>query len=97
MIVRLKGDTTHGTMCAQQLVALTIMDGEVGIMETRRRSPFVGDVFSIQSEISDQLDKIENAATSNAEISMEIGKLRELHQVLVYKIEILRRINNGEL
>jgi hypothetical protein len=66
-------------------------------MEPIRHNVSGGDVVSIQNEILAQLNKMENAAISNAEMNMEIGKLRELHQVLVYKMEILRRVNNGEL
>jgi hypothetical protein len=40
---------------------------------------------------------MESAATSSAEMNLEMGRLRELHQVLVYRIEILRRLNNGEM
>jgi len=66
-------------------------------MERRRQSISVGDVVSIQSEILAQLNRMDNLATSSAEMNTEIGKLRELHQVLIYKIEILKRIDNGEL
>jgi len=66
-------------------------------MERRRQSISVGDVVSIQQEILAQLDRMDNAMISSAEMNTEIGKLRELHQVLVYKIEILKRIDNGEL
>jgi hypothetical protein len=66
-------------------------------MEAISQTVFVGDVLSIQSQILAQLNKMENAVISRAQMNMEIGKLRELHQVLIYKIEILKRINNGEL
>jgi len=66
-------------------------------MEAISHTVFVGDVLSIQSQILAQLNKMENAVISRAQMNMEIGKLRELHQVLIYKIEILKRINNGEL
>jgi len=66
-------------------------------MEGRRQSIPVGDVVSIQNEILAQLDRLDNAMISGTEMNTEIGKLRELHQVLVYKIEILKRIDNGEL
>jgi len=66
-------------------------------MEGRRQSIPVGDVVSIQNEILAQLDRLDNAMIAGTEMNTEIGKLRELHQVLVYKIEILKRIDNGEL
>jgi hypothetical protein len=66
-------------------------------MEHRRQRASVGEVVSIHNEIVEQLHRMDNAVISSAEINMEIGKLRELHQVLVYRIEILRRINNGEM
>lgn len=66
-------------------------------MDRRRQSISVGDVVSIHNEILAQLNKIDSAVFSSAEMNTEIGKLRELHQVLLYKIEILKRIDNGEL
>ena len=66
-------------------------------MEHRRQRASVGEVVSIQNEIVEQLNRMENAVIPSAELNLEIGKLRELHQVLVYRIEILRRINNGEM
>jgi len=66
-------------------------------MDHRRQTASVGEVVSIQNAIVEQLNKMESAATSSAEMNLEMGRLRELHQVLVYRIEILRRINNGEM
>ena len=57
----------------------------------------IRDVVSIQNEILAQLNRMETAEISKAQMNIEIGKLRELHQVLVYRLEILKRINNGEL
>jgi hypothetical protein len=70
---------------------------EVNMMEGRRQNNTGGDVASIQHEILAQLDRVENAGVSTPEMNREIGKLRELHQVLVYKIEILKRIKDGRL
>ena len=66
-------------------------------MDHRRQRASVGEVVSIQNEIVAQLNRMENAVISSPEMNLEMGKLRELHQVLVYRIEILRRINNGEM
>jgi hypothetical protein len=66
-------------------------------MDHRRQAASVGEVVSIQNAIVAQLNKMESAATSSAEMNLEMGRLRELHQVLVYRIEILRRLNNGEM
>jgi hypothetical protein len=66
-------------------------------MEHRRQRASVGEVVSIHNEILAQLHRMDNVVISSAEMNTEIGKLRELHQVLVYRIEILRRINNGEM
>jgi hypothetical protein len=66
-------------------------------MDHRRQTASVGEVVSIQNAIVEQLNKMESAGTSSAEMNLEMGRLRELHQVLVYRIEILRRINNGEM
>ena len=66
-------------------------------MEQRRPRASVPEVISIQNEILAQLDRMESAATPSVEMILEMGKLRELHQVLVYRIEILRRINSGEM
>jgi len=66
-------------------------------MEQRRPRASVPEVISIQNEILAQLDRMESATTPSVEMILEMGKLRELHQVLVYRIEILRRINSGEL
>ncbi|HKF58363.1 MAG TPA: hypothetical protein VKJ45_23165 [Blastocatellia bacterium] len=66
-------------------------------MDFRRQTASVGEVVSIQNAIVEQLNKMEIAASSSAEMHLEMGRLRELHQVLVYRIEILRRINNGEM
>jgi hypothetical protein len=66
-------------------------------MERRHPRASVGEIISTQNEIVAQLNRMEGAVISEAEMNLEIGKLRELHQVLVYRIEILRRINNGEM
>jgi len=66
-------------------------------MDHRRQRASVGEVVIIQNEIVAQLNRMENAVISSPEMNLEMGKLRELHQVLVYRIEILRRINNGEM
>jgi len=66
-------------------------------MDHRRQRASVGEVVSIQNEIVAQLNRMENAVICSPEMNLEMGKLRELHQVLVYRIEILRRINNGEM
>ena len=66
-------------------------------MERRRQNFPVGDVVTIQNEILAQLNRMESFVFTTDDMNLEIGKLRELHQVLVYKIEILKRINKGEL
>jgi hypothetical protein len=66
-------------------------------MEATCHSISINDVVSIQNEILAQLNKMETAVISKAQMQLEIGKLRELHQVLVYKLEILKRIDSGEL
>jgi len=66
-------------------------------MERRRQNFPVGDVVTIQNEILAQLNRMESSVFTTDDMNLEIGKLRELHQVLVYKIEILKRINKGEL
>jgi hypothetical protein len=69
---------------------------EVRVMEATYHRVSIKDVVSIQNEILAQLNRMETALISKAQMIMEIGKLRELHQVLIYKIEILKRIDNRE-